>query len=89
MKKKKIHINSKLSFRELQETLGKRQGAILQAVTRMKKLVTDRQVKNLLELDDMNAVRPRISELLRLGVLKEGTPVKCPITGRKVRRVKR
>lgn len=86
---KKIHINSKMSFRELQETLGKRQGKILQAVTSMKKLVTDRQVKNLLGLEDMNQVRPRISELLRLGVLKEGTPIKCPTTNRLVRRVKR
>jgi hypothetical protein len=84
-----IHINSKLSFKELQLSLGKRQGKILQAVTSMKKLVTDRQVKELLELDDMNQVRPRISELLRLGVLKEGKAIKCPITGRKVRRVKR
>ena len=89
MKKKKIHIHSKLSFRELQESLGERQGSILKIVTSIKRLVTDRQVKNLLKLEDMNSVRPRITELLRLGVLKEGTPIKCPITGRKVRRVKR
>lgn len=50
---------------------------------------TDRQVLNGLfpGREDMNLVRPRISDLIRVGTLIEHSEVRDPKTGRKVRRV--
>jgi len=46
---------------------------------------TDRQVMRGLELPDMNAVRPRITEAIDAGFLREVDSVRCDVTGRPVR----
>ncbi len=46
---------------------------------------TDRQIMNRMGFTDMNAVRPRISEMIDLGVLREVATKKCPTTGKRVR----
>lgn len=48
---------------------------------------TDREVMNVLGYTEPNQVRPRITELIQLGILKEVGAVKCEITGKKVRKV--
>lgn len=46
---------------------------------------TDRKIKERLGLDDMNQVRPRISELIEMGVLEETGEAVCNVTGKTVR----
>lgn len=48
---------------------------------------TDRQIKDELRLPDMNSVRPRITELIDLGLLREAGKAKDPITNKTVRLV--
>lgn len=47
--------------------------------------LTDRQVMNKLGLTDMNAVRPRLSELIKAGILIECGKTKDETTGKTVR----
>ena len=49
--------------------------------------MTDRQIKDALLLDDMNSVRPRITEMVRDGILVEIGSTTCPVTGMTVRTV--
>lgn len=49
--------------------------------------MTDREVKEALGVSDMNYVRPRITELLKLGYIVEVDDVKCHLTNKTVRRV--
>jgi hypothetical protein len=46
---------------------------------------TDRQIKDILGFTDMNAVRPRISELIIKGKLEERGSQHDPVTKRNVR----
>ena len=48
---------------------------------------TDRQVMAGLGFADGNAVKPRISELVKLGALREVGSARCPATGKTVRLV--
>ena len=80
-----IHQNSREAFQELD--LGKRQAAILEIYKRMPTCLTDRDVMFHMEMFDMNAVRPRISEMLDRGMLEERGKVTCRVTGRTVRLV--
>ena len=49
----------------------------------------DREVMRMLDFTDMNKVRPRITELVDAGVLREVGTVKDETTGRHVRLVAR
>ena len=80
-----IHRNSIKSFGEISETLGGRHKAIWSTFKSSKGNLTDRQVKEILGLEDMNSVRPRITELVKNGYLTEVDDEKCPVTGKKVR----
>jgi hypothetical protein len=86
---KKIHQNSRLSYKEIKPKIGKRQQTIMDVILGTRRLLTDRQIMGQLGYSDPNLVRPRITELLRKGIITEGTPIKCVTTGRLVRRVKR
>jgi len=46
---------------------------------------TDRGIKTALGFEDMNAVRPRITELIEAGTLEEIGTMKDPITKKNVR----
>ncbi len=50
--------------------------------------LTDREIKDLLGYSDMNSVRPRISELIDFGFLKETGKIKDYVTRKTVRLVK-
>lgn len=84
---KAIHRNSKLSYEEIRHNLGDRQRTVLEAVEYLR-VATDRDVLNYLCLTDMNQVRPRITELIKKGVVQEVGNVRCVTTDRKVRQVK-
>ena len=58
-------------------------GALRGAIVPMK----DREIAQKLRFSDMNAVRPRVNELLKAGVLEELPSKRDPLTGMKVRRV--
>lgn len=49
---------------------------------------TDREIKELLGFSDMNSVRPRITELKRVGLVEEAGKKKDPLTGKTVRLVR-
>lgn len=49
---------------------------------------TDRQVAGWLGFADMNAVRPRITELIERGWVEECGATRCPVTGKTVRLVR-
>jgi len=80
-----IHVNSHSSFYEIKEDLKGRHKEIFEVFKIGKRAMTDRQVKETLGLDDMNTVRPRITELIKKGYLTESTNTKCPVTGKTVR----
>lgn len=46
---------------------------------------TDRQIRDRMGFDDMNHVRPRITELVQAGELRETGRVVDPVTGKRVR----
>lgn len=64
-----IHENSLRSYRELKKE--DRFSAILKAFNTFKEPLSDRDVKRMLGFEDMNSVRPRITELIKQGKLKE------------------
>ncbi len=84
-----MHDNSIKSYYELAKELGEKQFQIYNLFCSQKSTpLTDRQVKDLMNLDDMNQVRPRINELIKKDLLMEITPCKCQTTGKTVRRLK-
>lgn len=67
--------------------LSRRQAAILQWLLANPKPWSDREIAAGMGYLDMNAVRPRITELIKIGLLIEVDSVRCPVTGKTVRRV--
>ena len=81
-----IHANSLDAYYEGRlEDFTKRQREILKAFAQRGTL-TDRECLAVLGYTDMNAVRPRITELIDYGVLSEVGETKCPVTEKRVRR---
>jgi len=74
------------AFRGL--TPGPRHKEILSLCLRQNQPLTDRQIKDLLGFEDMNSVRPRISELIDFKYLTVCGYVICPKTKEKVRQIK-
>lgn len=81
---KNIHQNSIDAFHSIEDKASRRQ-VVLDVFKRKQAPLTDRQVKNLLGFDDLNQVRPRLTELVKSGDLIEVGVMKCPFTGKKVR----
>jgi len=65
-----IHENSRRAYNEIRNTLNDREMEIYDAFLQ-NGAMTDRQVRDRLGKDDMNDVRPRISELVQRGLLIE------------------
>ena len=63
----------------------KRRNEILKAYKDAGRPMTDREIKDWLELDDMNNVRPRITELLQDGELTKSGDIIDTKTGKPVR----
>ena len=79
-----IHTHSILSNKQTKRY--KRRQLIYDALDRP---LTDRQVLNRIGMNEMNAVRPRITEMVNDGLLLEFDSIKDPSTNRRVRRVVR
>lgn len=80
----RLHANSREAYRAERSELKARSLAILVEV-RVNGQGTDRQIKDRMGFTEMNAVRPRITELVDAGLLCEMETVKCEVTGRHVR----
>ncbi len=76
-----MHDNSLTAYRAEEPKLSKRICAILDWL-RQNGAATDRQVG-----ENLNAVRPRISECVKDGILVEVTNAECPVTHKLVRKV--
>ena len=82
----RMHANSRKAHREESAKLNGRAAAIL-AYLREHGPATDRQVRDGMGFADMNAVRPRLTELIGAGLAVECGSVKCECTGKTVRKV--
>lgn len=82
-----MHEHSLQAYREERPALQAREREVVD-VLRMFGPMTDRQVMECCGYAEPNAVRPRITRLIELGVLVEHDAVRCPVTGKRVRRVK-
>ena len=67
--------------------LSKRCEAILAVLEAAAGRMTDRQIKIIMGFEDMNSVRPRITEMIRDGILVEVGETVCPVTKMTVRTV--
>ena len=81
-----MHRNSRAAWESLKD-FSTRCRAVYEVVSGSREL-TDREVAEALGFSDLNAVRPRITELVRAHWLKETGRKICPVSGRPVRRVR-
>lgn len=80
-----IHRNSYEAYHHGRiEEFTRREGQILGALEHLTR-ATDRQVAGHLGFADMNCVRPRITEMIEEGLLREAGQAKDEVTGRLVR----
>ena len=80
-----MHDNSLRAYDELQPELTGRRGEIYAVYESAGHAMTDREVMEALGHRDMNAVRPRITELIQAGALAEVDSVPCSVSGKRVR----
>ena len=78
------HNNSMLSSRQVERF--NRRRMILEAYDKSDTPLTDRQVVDIIGFRDMNSARPRITELVEEGILKEVDSIEDHLTHRTVRR---
>jgi len=78
-----IHENSLKSYIEEKKKIGKRQINILQYIKRYRQ-VTAREIMIGLDLEDMNQVRPRLTELKQMNYIQELSKEKDLFTGKTV-----
>ena len=81
-----VHENSRETYKELADHLSGRQLEVYEYVVKHGKS-SDRQIKDGLGFDDMNKVRPRVTELVINGLFIEGDNIRDTETGRPVRTV--
>lgn len=82
----RLHDNSLAAYRAEEAKLSRRAQAVLVWITEHGPH-TDREVMRGMGFTDPNAVRPRITELIEAGKLMEVGDLRCPVTGKTVRRV--
>jgi ABC-type lipopolysaccharide export system ATPase subunit len=83
---KNVHPNSIIGYHDLDTSEMRR--LVKSAYEKNPSIpLTDRQVKETLGLNDMNKARPRISELIKAGVLAEYGKTKDYLTKKTVRLV--
>ena len=79
-----VHDNSVAAYHSLD--LAPRLSAVLNVYLGSLCPLTDREVKEVLGFDECNAVRPRCTKLIELGLLEEvGNKQRDHVTGKKVR----
>lgn len=79
----RMHVNSREAYRAERTDLKSRSLAILVEI-RKNGPGTVRQIKDRMGFTEMNAVRPRITELVEDKLLREVDNVKCEVTGKTV-----
>lgn len=82
-----MHQNSLFAFAEQKTKLSGRAMDILAAIKKIPP-VTDRQIMSIMGFGEPNAVRPRLTELIQMGLVEECGSVRCKVTGKTVRVVK-
>ena len=83
-----MHNNSIKAYREEFPKLSKRASDIyFFLLNNMEIGFTDRDIKNYMKFEDMNMVRPRVTELIQQGLLEEVDKITCKVTGKTVRMV--
>lgn len=85
---KQMHNNSVNCYYQERPKLSKRAKHIHNFFCEMQGLYTDRQVQIEMGFPEPNSVRPRITELIKAGLLEECGKCKCNVTGKQVRMVK-
>jgi hypothetical protein len=86
-----IHSNSAAALASESESghLSRREQAIMSLLQWNAKLHwTDREIMGVLSFTDMNSVRPRITTLIKRGLLEECGSMIDPLTGKRVRLVR-
>ena len=81
-----VHANSRAAYFEAAGMISRRAQMVLDWV-RANGRATDRQIVDGLGFRDMNACRPRVTELVQMGALVEVGTVTCPVTHKTVRLV--
>lgn len=84
----KLHPNSLEAYHQGRREMFSRRSAEILAVLSLLGEASDRQVCEHLGFTDMNAVRPRVTELMDAGVLEEVGCRLDPVTERRVRIVR-
>ena len=86
---KQIHINSRIAWSRLEGLpITERRRKILEYYAWAGKPMTDREAKAGMGFDDMNQVRPRITELVKMNALIEHSHIKDKMTKTMVRTCK-
>ncbi len=86
-----MHTNTLTTHRKVRGELAERNRRILDYLDYLGSSggrLTDREIKDGIGLDDMNSVRPRITELIRDGWAVECGRARCHVTGQTVRLVR-
>lgn len=83
-----MHANSLDAYDSEAAHFSRREAEIHAALTRTTEPATDRDICRRLGYSDMNAVRPRLTELIAGGWVEECGSVRCPVTGKTVRLVR-
>lgn len=83
-----IHANSHESFKNLSRDKRRQRILSIYQASAGVECFTDRQICRMLGFEDLNAVRPRISEMVKEGLLFEAGKIKDELTKTSVRLVR-
>lgn len=83
----RIHDNSREAIRDNTEALSERSAAIVRHLRVIARPTTDRRVMESLGFVDCNSVRPRITELVDAGIVRECGKTRDHVTDKTVRLV--
>ena len=83
-----MHDNSIKTYEEEEAALSKREREIFNFLRMTRKAYTDRQLAKLMGFGHRSEVQPRLSDLVRKGLVKECGNVKCEDTGKTVRQIR-
>jgi glutamate-1-semialdehyde aminotransferase len=87
-RRQEVHANSREAYHSEPQRISIRAAQILRHFSTIYAPQTDRQVMNALGFSDMNSVRPRITELIKAGLLVEAGDTIDYVTGKRVRLVR-
>jgi hypothetical protein len=85
--KTQMHNNSLVCYDQEKAKLGARSKKILEWMEGWEHPASDRTIKSRMGYEEVNNVQPRITELIKAGLVKEVGKIKCSTTGKTVRLV--